>query len=151
MSFFAWMTDCVIMKVNCMRRKPAGGYLNIKMPSYQYRDFHVKDKTVSPTILSLPWESSYLGKMVFKSGRGPAVLAGVSVTTNAFNFCNQLLVTGEFPSQRPVRQSFDVFFHLCLNKWLSKKSWGWWFQMQSRSLWCHCNVTNLSDQLYFQS
>ena len=25
-------------------------------------------------------------------------------------------VTGEFPSQRPVSQSFDVFFDLCLNK-----------------------------------
>ena len=25
-------------------------------------------------------------------------------------------VTGEFPSQRPVTQSFDVFFQLCLNK-----------------------------------
>ena len=24
------------------------------------------------------------------------------------------LVTGEFPSQRPVTQSFDVFFDLCL-------------------------------------
>ena len=30
-----------------------GGRLNIKMSSYQYRDPHVKDKTVSPTILSL--------------------------------------------------------------------------------------------------
>ena len=26
------------------------------------------------------------------------------------------LITGEFPSQRPVTRSFDVFFHLCLNK-----------------------------------
>ena len=29
-------------------------------------------------------------------------------------------VTGEFPAQRPVTQSFDVFFNLRLNKWLSK-------------------------------
>ena len=28
--------------------------------------------------------------------------------------------TGEFPSQRPVTQSFDVFFDLHLNKRLSK-------------------------------
>ena len=33
-----------------------GGCLNIKMPSYQYRDSHVKDKTVSPTVLSLTWD-----------------------------------------------------------------------------------------------
>ena len=30
-------------------------------------------------------------------------------------------VTSEFPSQRPVTQSFDVFFHLCLNKRLRKQ------------------------------
>ena len=31
-------------------------------------------------------------------------------------------ITGGFPSQRPVTQSFDVFFDLRLNKWLSKQS-----------------------------
>ena len=30
-------------------------------------------------------------------------------------------VTGEFPLQRPVTRSFDVFFDLCLNQWLSKQ------------------------------
>ena len=49
-------------------------------------------------------------------------------------------VTGEFPSQRPVMRGFDVFFHLCLNKRLSKQSWGWWFETPSHSLWRHCNV-----------
>ena len=48
------------------------------------------------------------------------------------------LVTGEFPSQRPVTRSFDVFFDLRLNKRLSKQSWGWWFR-PSPSLWRHCN------------
>ena len=48
-------------------------------------------------------------------------------------------VTGEFPSQRPVTQSFDVFFDLRLNKRLSKQSWGWWFETPPRSLWRHCN------------
>ena len=33
-------------------------------------------------------------------------------------------VPGEFPAQRPVTQSFDVFFDLRLNKRLSKQSWG---------------------------
>ena len=47
--------------------------------------------------------------------------------------------TGEFPSQRPVTRSFDVFFDLRLNKRLTKKSWGWWFETSSRSLWRHCN------------
>ena len=48
-------------------------------------------------------------------------------------------ITGEFPSQRPVMRSFDVFFDLCLNKQLSKQSWGWWLDTPSRSSWHHCN------------
>ena len=48
-------------------------------------------------------------------------------------------VTSEFPSQRPVTWNFDVFFHLCLNKRLSKQWWGWWFEMPLRSLWRRCN------------
>ena len=48
-------------------------------------------------------------------------------------------VTGEFPAQRAVTQSFDVFFDLRLNKRLSKQSSGWWFETRSCSLWCHCN------------
>ena len=31
-------------------------------------------------------------------------------------------VTGEFPAQKPVTQSFDVFFDLRLNKRLTKQS-----------------------------
>ena len=50
-------------------------------------------------------------------------------------------VPGEFPSQRPVTRSFAIFFDLCLNKRLSKQSWGWWFETPSCSLWRHCNVT----------
>ena len=48
-------------------------------------------------------------------------------------------VPGEFHSQRPVTWSFDIFFDLCLNKRLSKRSWGCWFETPSYSLWCHCN------------
>ena len=48
-------------------------------------------------------------------------------------------VPGEFPAQRPVTRSFDVFFDLRPKKRLSKQSWGWWFGMLSRSVWRHCN------------
>ena len=48
-------------------------------------------------------------------------------------------VTGEFPSQRPEPQSFDVFFDLRLIKRLSKRSWGWWFETPSLPLWGNCN------------
>ena len=50
-----------------------------------------------------------------------------------------LLASGEFPAQRPVTQSFDIFFDLCLNKRLRKQSWGWWVETLSRPLWRHCN------------
>ena len=40
-------------------------------------------------------------------------------------------VAGEFPAQRPVTRSFDVFFDLRLNKRLGKQSWGWWFETPS--------------------
>ena len=37
-------------------------------------------------------------------------------------------ITGEFPPQRPVMRSFDVFFDLRLNKRLGKQAWGWWLR-----------------------
>ena len=54
-----------------------------------------------------------------------------------------LPVTGEFPTQRPVTRSFDVFFDLGLNERLSKQSWGWWFETPSRPIWRHSNVVSV--------
>ena len=48
-------------------------------------------------------------------------------------------VPGEFPTQRPVTRSFDVFFGLRLNKRLSKQPWGWWFETPLGPLWRHRN------------
>ena len=53
--------------------------------------------------------------------------------------CGEFTGPGEFPAQRPVTRSLDVFFDLRLNKPLSKQSWGWWFETLSRSLWRHRN------------
>ena len=65
--------------------------------------------------------------------------------------CGEFTGTGEFPAQRPVTRSFDVFFDLRPNKRLSKQPWGWWFETPSWSLWRQRNVmrtitacTNLS-------
>ena len=49
-------------------------------------------------------------------------------------------VPGEFPTQRPVTRSFDVYFDLRLNERLRKQSWGWSFETASRPLLRHCNV-----------
>ena len=45
-------------------------------------------------------------------------------------------ITREFPAQRPVTRSLDVFFDLRLDKRLSKH---WLFETPSHSLWRHCN------------
>ena len=52
-------------------------------------------------------------------------------------------VTGEFPTQRPVTRSFDVYFDLRPNERLGKQSWGWWFETLSSPLWRHRNVWSL--------
>ena len=57
----------------------------------------------------------------------------------AGHLCGEFTGPGEFPTQRPVARSFDIFFNLRLNNRLSKQSWGWWFETLSWSLWRHCN------------
>ena len=52
-------------------------------------------------------------------------------------------VPGEFPAQRPVTRSFDVFFDLRPNK----QSRGWWFQMPSHSSWRHCTELCATENL----
>ena len=42
-----------------------------------------------------------------------------------------------------VTRSFDLFFDLCLNKQLSKQSWGWWFETPPCPLRRHRNVLTL--------
>ena len=53
--------------------------------------------------------------------------------------CGEFTGPGEFPTQRPVTRSFDVYFDLRLNKRLSKQSWGWWLETLSCSLWRQSN------------
>ena len=55
------------------------------------------------------------------------------------HLCGEFTGPGEFPTQRPVTRSFDVFFDLRLNKRLSEQPWGWWFETPSWSLWRQCN------------
>ena len=57
-------------------------------------------------------------------------------------------VPGEFHAQRPVTQSFDVFFDLRPNKRLSKQWRGWWFETQSRSLWRHRNEISSVNEAF---
>ena len=63
------------------------------------------------------------------------------------SLCGEFTGPGEFPTQRPVTRSFDIFFDLRLNKRLSKQPWGWWFETPSWSSWRQCNVyPNMNTQ-----
>ena len=53
--------------------------------------------------------------------------------------CGEFTGPGEFPTQRPVTRSFDVFLDLRPNKRLSKQWRGWWFETLSRPFWRHRN------------
>ena len=45
----------------------------------------------------------------------------------------------KFPAKRPVTRCFDIFLDLVLNKRLSKKWWGWWFETPSGPIRRHYN------------
>ena len=63
------------------------------------------------------------------------------------HLCGDSPVHGEFPTQKPVTRSSDVFFDLRLNKRLSKQWWCWWFETPSCPLWHHCNVGMLEKMI----
>ena len=60
-------------------------------------------------------------------------------------------VTGEFPSQRSVTRSFNVFFDLHLNKRLSKQLRRQWFETPSGSIWRQFNelYTYVLSHIFF--
>ena len=88
--------------------------------------------------------------MVFYPGRENAglplsrLIMMTSSNGNIFRvtgpLCGEFTGPGEFPAQRSVTRSFDVFFDLRLYKRLSKQSLGWWFETPAWSLWRHRNV-----------
>ena len=96
------MTNCPLDIQDLMTTSvpEAGGHLNIKMPSYQYRDSRAKDRTVSPTVLSLTWESPLLGKTVFTLRRGPGI----------YNLDNKSHCTVSL-----IQRYCTCFWHQCLH------------------------------------
>ena len=68
--------------------------------------------------------------------------------------CGNSQVTGEFPSPRPVTQSFEYFLNIslicALNKRLSEQSRGWRFETPSHTLWRHCNENRKRQESILQ-
>ena len=58
--------------------------------------------------------------------------------------CGEFTGPGEFPTQRPVTRSFDIFFDRRLNERLSKQPRGWWLETLSCSLWRQSNAVRPS-------
>ena len=70
----------------------------------------------------------------------PAPESFLMTSSNENIFC----VTGYGDQWIPRTKASDAdlwcFFDRRPNNQLSKQSWGWWFEMPSCPLWCHCNV-----------
>ena len=85
--------------------------------------------STSPLFLTIPWwrhqMETFSALLAICAGNSP--------------------VPGEFPTQRPVTRSFDVYFDLRPDKRLNKQSWGWWLETLSHSLWRHGNANVQSD------
>ena len=66
--------------------------------------------------------------------------------------CWEFTGPGEFPAQRPVTRSFDVFFDLRPNKRLSRQPWGWWFERRHRGdydvIVMFWNMAKLTDAIH---
>ena len=114
----------------------------------QYRNSYYKDKN-SHNCLIFIMGIIYLQRRPLYENRAQIHPPVLSIWRHQMKTFSALLaicagnspVPGEFPTQRPVTRSFDVFFHLRLNKRLSKQWWGWWFETLSGPLWRHCNGT----------
>ena len=96
--------------------------------------------------VNISWDMSHWQCILGSGDRweSPSFTMMASSNGNIFcvtgHLCGNSPVSGEFPAQRPVTRSFDVFFDLRPNKRLSKQWWGWWFETLSCPLWRHCNA-----------
>ena len=97
----------------------------------------------------LTWYETVVGKWVLNS---PWWRHEMEAFSALLAFCaGNSPVPGEFPAQRPVTRSFNVFFDLRLNKPLSKQWWGWWLETPWCPLWRHCNARTLLFWMIYYS
>ena len=115
---------------------------------WSHPDSKVHGANMGPTWVLRSQIGPMLAPWTLLSGHSMSSLENVSWWRHQMETFSALLaicvgnspVPGEFPTQRPVTRSFDVYFDLRPNKRLSKESWGWWFETLSCSLWRHRNV-----------
>ena len=113
-------------------------------PTLVYRHLREFTRTHSPHVLC-PYcaMNDALWKIMMSSS------GNIFCVTGLFGWNSP--VTGEFPSQRPVAQNFDVFFELHLNKRSSKQSIRRWLETPPRPLWRQGNgsfVVEINVQIF---
>ena len=89
-------------------------------------------KLIANSAVTVPSKSSKLQEIMMTS-------SNENIFRVTGPLCGKFTGPGEFPAQRPVTRTFDVFFDPGLNMRLSKQPWGWWFETPSWSLWRHRN------------
>ena len=141
---FFWVSSSYISRDNCLLRVHSI-YQHILLPkSTSYLDKNVFTKRSVSIVMSdgVIRGPRYINMFYYSWWRHQmetfSALLAICVGNSP--------VTGEFPVQRPVTRSFDVFFDLRPNKRLSKQWWDWWFETPSRPLWRHCNVKSTSHR-----
>ena len=105
-------------------------FLPFGTPSYWRSQHYLLE--LHPAVISLSEAPSLCHTMMTSSNGNIFRVTGP--------LCGEFTGPGEFPTQRPVTRSFDVFFDLRPNKQLSKQPRGWWFETPPWSLWRQCNT-----------
>ena len=127
----SWPNDTCICKIGITTQRP---YKSVNYLVVVYQTCAAIESHLVQVPLPFPWCLAPVAQMAW--WRHEMETFSVLLAICAGNSS----VIGEFPTQRPVTRSFDVFFDLCLNKRLSKQSWGWWFETPWRSLRRHCKT-----------
>ena len=115
--------------------------ISLQKNTARYRECTVIASEVTPKDMGkINW---YMSKTKHHKTWTPNIIIGMygksmymmtSSNANIFRVTGNSPVTGEFPAQMPVTRSW-YFLYMLLNKLLSKRSRGWWFETSSRSLW----------------
>ena len=131
----------IYMSVHCT--KVMSFYVRVRYVEWNFKGkFRNSTKLPNPCIQSCTQIGVRIASMEMKVQSTEMKLKTCNSWWRHETFSALLAICGEFPAQRPMTRSFDVFFDLRLNKRLSKQSWGWWFEALPRPLWRHSNVQN---------
>ena len=80
----------------------------------------------------------YVVRMALKTLKPMMTSSNANIFRVTGPLCGEFTGHRWIPFTKASDASFDVFFDMHLNKWLSKQSRRRWFETPSHSLWRHC-------------